>query len=108
MIIPEFSPNFNLYLKFCFSLFFQKFFLVPSSPGLQTLHNRSSPAQGVTELMAADFVFVRMDHPSKPTLDPLYAGPYKVLQKSSSFFTVLLGEKKENINAHIKVHSGPL
>merc|ERR1711867_330303 len=26
MRIPEFSPNFNLYLKFCFSFFFTKIF----------------------------------------------------------------------------------
>ena len=75
-------------------------------PTLQTTHNRAVSKRKLPLLMEVDLVFVKLEQPSKPVLDPLYAGPYGVLHKSASFFTVQIGNKEEKINIHSVVPSG--
>jgi hypothetical protein len=43
-------------------------------------------------LLHACMVFVRRDE-AKPPLTPAYAGPYKVLERSTSFFKLQIGDK---------------
>lgn len=45
-------------------------------------------------LLRADFVFVREDA-STPSLDPLYRGPYRVLERQSKFFRLQIGSKSD-------------
>jgi Integrase core domain len=79
---------------------------------LPTTHN--IPPQGLPEvlsddLLAAHFVFVRRDGPSRP-LDKPYEGPYEVVKKSKTVFQLRLGSRLVNLStARLKpVISGQL
>ena len=73
---------------------------VTGLPPLPTRHNRRSPSRGLSPLHSAEFVFVRDDRPSKPALAPLYSGPFKVVERADSHFTIQYGDKLENVNVH--------
>ena len=67
--------------------------------GLPAVHNRHAPAHGVDQL-TTDMVFVRNDHPARPTLEPLYSGPYVFTGRHTSHFDVRVGSRIERINVH--------
>jgi hypothetical protein len=67
---------------------------------LPTTHN--IPPQALPEvlpddLLAAQFVFVRRDGPSRP-LDKPYEGPYEVVKKSKNVFQLRLGNRLVNVS----------
>ena len=51
-------------------------------------------------MASASLVFVRNDHASKPTLAPLYSGPFEVLSRGESHYNIKLGDKVEAVNIH--------
>ena len=55
------------------------------------------PAEVPVPLSNAKFVFVREDA-SKPSLAPLYRGPYLVLERRSKFFHLLVGQKVDFVS----------
>ena len=57
----------------------------------------SPPAQVPAALKAAKFVFVREDA-SKPSLSPLYRGPYLVMERRSKFFRLQIGSKIDAVS----------
>ena len=69
-------------------------------PPLETVHNRRAPQRGVDRLKNAPMVFVRNDHLSKPTLAPLYTGPFEVVGRHESHYDVKVGDKVEPVNIH--------
>jgi hypothetical protein len=64
-----------------------------------TRHNNAEqlPLDLPEELLAAQFVFIRRDGPSRP-LDRPYDGPYEVVQRSRSVFKIRMGDKLVNIS----------
>ena len=69
-------------------------------PPLPTRHNRAAPSRGLSSLQDAEFVFIRDDRPNRPALAPLYSGPFRVLERTDSFFVVQYGDKSERVNLH--------
>ena len=69
-------------------------------PPLPTRHNRQSLDRGVAQLHDASFVYIRDDRPTKPALAPLYTGPFRVVDRADSHFTVEVGDKLERVNVH--------
>ena len=57
----------------------------------------SPPAEIPAALKAAKFVFVREDA-SKPSLSPLYRGPYLVMEWRSKFFHLQIGTKIDAVS----------
>ncbi|XP_064476442.1 uncharacterized protein LOC135390608 [Ornithodoros turicata] len=55
------------------------------------------PAYQHPELCQCTHVFVRCDSVRK-SLQPPYTGPHFVLHRSSSFFTVLINRRQDNVN----------
>ena len=69
-------------------------------PPLETVHNRQAPLRRVDHLTTASMVFIRNDHASKPTMAPLYSGPFEVVDRCESQYDVKIGDKVEAINIH--------
>ena len=69
-------------------------------PPLPTCHNRHAPSREISPLHLAEFVFVRGDRSSKPALAPLCSGPFRVVERAESHFTVQVGDRLDNINIH--------
>ena len=59
--------------------------------------HHSPPAEVPAALKAAKFVFVREDA-SKPSLGPLYRGPYLVMERRSKFFRLQIGTKIDAVS----------
>jgi hypothetical protein len=57
----------------------------------------SPPVEVPAALKTTKFVFVREDA-SKPTLSPLYRGPYLVLERRSKFFRLQIGDKVDSVS----------
>ena len=57
----------------------------------------SPPVEVPAALRTAKFVFVREDA-SKPSLSPLYRGPYLVIQRLSKFFRLQIGTKVDSVS----------
>ena len=55
------------------------------------------PAEVPASLTTARFVFVREDA-SKPSLAPLYRGPYLVLERRNKFFRLQIGNKVDSVS----------
>ena len=55
------------------------------------------PAEVPASLTTARFVFVREDA-SKPSLAPLYHGPYLVLERRNKFFRLQIGNKVDSVS----------
>jgi hypothetical protein len=68
-----------------------------------TRHNLSSTATSSSplppDLLHARLVFVRRDE-AKPPLAASYAGPYRVLERSTTFFWLQVGEKEDVVATH--------
>lgn len=68
---------------------------------LPTRHNTSEgvlpPADPPETLMAASRVFVRRDGARKP-LEPLWEGPFRVLQRSRHVFRIQRGSREDNVS----------
>ena len=62
-------------------------------------HHRPPPPPPAlpADLLAADMVLVRVDG-HKPPLAPLYAGPYKVIERSLYYFKLQVGEKVDTVS----------
>ena len=58
---------------------------------------QQSPAEVPAALATAKFVFVREDA-NKPSLAPLYHGPYLVLERRNKFFRLQIGNKVDSIS----------
>ena len=54
----------------------------------------------MAQLHDASFVYIRDDRPTKPALAPLYTGPFRVVDRADSHFTVEVGDKLERVNVH--------
>jgi len=57
----------------------------------------SPPVEVPAALRTTKFVFVREDA-SKPSLSPLYRGPYLVLERRSKFFRLQIGDKVDSVS----------
>ena len=57
----------------------------------------SPPVEVPAALRTAKFVFVREDA-SKPSLSPLYRGPYLVIKRRSKFFRLQVGDKVDSVS----------
>ena len=57
----------------------------------------SPPVEVPTALRTAKFVLVREDA-SKPSLSPLYRGPYLVIERRSKFFRLQIGAKIDSVS----------
>ena len=57
----------------------------------------SPPVEVPAALRTAKFVFVREDA-SKPSLSPLYRGPYLVIERRSKFFRLQIGTKVDSVS----------
>ena len=55
------------------------------------------PAEFPAALSNAKFVFV-IEDTSKPSLAPLYGGPYLVLERRSKFFHLQIGQKVDSVS----------
>ena len=55
------------------------------------------PVEVPVALRTAKFVFVREDA-SKPSLSPLYRGPYLVIERRSKFFRLQVGDKIDSVS----------
>lgn len=60
-------------------------------------HNAAPPSRIDDRLNSASHVFVRRDG-HVPPLEPLYAGPYEVLQRGPKVFRLRLGSKEDSIS----------
>jgi len=80
---------------------FQKILAGSSPPPPR--HNLGAPAPGSPAVQRAletvDFVFVRQDGP-RSSLDPCYAGPYRVVSRSRHHFKLLVGTSEDVISVH--------
>ncbi len=67
-------------------------------PPLPTRHN-SAPAPSTLpeELLLARFVLVRWDS-AQPPLSPIYDGPYRVLERSTHFFLLEIGDRTDKVS----------
>ncbi len=67
-------------------------------PPPPTRHN-SAPAPSTLpeELLLARFVLVRRDG-AGPLLSPFYDGPYQVLERSTHFFLLEMGERTDKVS----------
>jgi hypothetical protein len=67
-------------------------------PTPPTRHN-SAPAPSTLpeELLLARFVLVRQDG-AQPPLSPIYDGPYRVLERSTHFFLLEMGERTDKVS----------
>ena len=61
------------------------------------VHNRVTQPALLKELNKSDFVFVRRDG-HVPPLQPLYQGPYAVVERFNNHFTVRVGNKIDSIS----------
>ena len=61
----------------------------------------SPPAKIPAALKTAKFVFVREDA-SKPSLSPLYQGPYLVMERRSKFFHLQIDTKVDSVSFRLK------
>ena len=68
-------------------------------PTLKPVHNCNLPECGVDQL-STDMVYIRNDNPARPTLVPLYSGPYVVAGQHKSYFDVQVGDRVERVNIH--------
>jgi hypothetical protein len=69
-------------------------------PPLAPRHNSSpAPVTLPEELLLARFVLVRRDG-AQPPLAPLYDGPFRVLERSTHFFRLQLGDRVDNVSTH--------
>jgi hypothetical protein len=59
----------------------------------------AAPESLPEDLLLARFVLVRQDG-VRPPLAPLYTGPFKVLERSTHFFKLQLGEKQDTVSTH--------
>jgi hypothetical protein len=67
-------------------------------PPLPTRHNLApAPSTLPEELLLARFVLVRRDG-AQPSLSPVYDGPYQVLEPSTQFFLLQIGERTDKIS----------
>ena len=57
----------------------------------------SPPVEVPAALRTAKFVFVREDT-SKPSVSPLYRGPYLVIERWSKFFRLQIGDKIDSVS----------
>ena len=48
-------------------------------------------------LWKAEYVFVRRDG-ARPSLTPLYDGPYRVVRHSNTYFRLAIGDKEDSIS----------
>ncbi len=56
----------------------------------------STPSTLAEELLLARFVLVRRDG-AQPPLSPVYDGPYRVLERSTHFFLLQIGERRSQM-----------
>jgi len=64
------------------------------------VHGSSPPSGSVhlpPALWEAEYVFVRRDG-IRPSLTPLYDGPYRVVHRSDTFFRLAVGDKEDSIS----------
>jgi hypothetical protein len=67
----------------------------PPSP---TRHNAApAPSTLPEELLLARFVLVRWDG-AQPPLSPIYDGPYRVLERSTHFFLLEMGDRTDKVS----------
>jgi hypothetical protein len=59
----------------------------------------AAPESLPDDLLQARFVLVRQDG-VRPPLAPLYTGPFKVLERSTHFFKLQLGDKQDTVSTH--------
>jgi len=72
---------------------------VPAPPRHNTPAADLPPTSIPADLLAAEMVFVRNDGHVKP-LEPLYAGPYRVLKRSAHTFELQLGDRTDVVSVH--------
>ena len=76
---------------------FQK--VVTKGTHLATRPSNVKPAELPAALLSAEMVFVRRDEAKQP-LSPLYAGPYRVIDRRRHFFKVKIGTKTDSVSIH--------
>jgi transposase InsO family protein len=78
-----------------------------SAPPIPTRQLPPSAESGSSpRLMSAAYVYVRRGGVTPP-LAPPYMGPYAVVRKTDKFFTVMVGDREENISVdRLKPHAG--
>jgi cleavage and polyadenylation specificity factor subunit 1 len=80
--------------------------LLPSTTSSSVRTYAQVAAAPTPQLCKAEFVYVRRGG-AGPPLAPLYAGPYRVLDRAAKFFTVEMGGKSEVISVdRLKPHIG--
>ena len=65
-------------------------------PAPDAWHGNKRPYES-EKLWDAEYVFIRRDAAQGPLQKP-YTGPYRVLKKEAKYFTVLCGEREENVS----------
>ena len=61
-------------------------------------HNAApAPSALPEELLLARFVLVRKDG-AQPPLSPIYDGPYRVLERSTHFFLLEMGDRTDRVS----------
>jgi hypothetical protein len=67
-------------------------------PPRPTQHNAApAPSTLPEELLLARFVLVRRDG-AQPQLSPIYDGPYRVLERSTHFFLLEMGDRTDKVS----------
>jgi hypothetical protein len=67
-------------------------------PPPPTRHNSApAPSTLLEELLLARFILVRRDG-AQPPLSPIYDGPYRVLEWSTHFFLLEIGERTDKVS----------
>ena len=69
----------------------------PVKPAHNTASGSRAPSQLPAALLSATYVLVRRDG-HVPPLEPLYDGPYKVLQRSLHTFRLQIGNKQDTVS----------
>ena len=67
-------------------------------PPPSTRHNSApAPSTLLEELQLARFILVRRDG-AQPPLSPIYDGPYRVLERSTHFFLLEMGDRTDKVS----------
>jgi hypothetical protein len=69
----------------------------PPPPPLARHNASPAPSKLPEELLLARFVLVRRDD-VQPPLSPIYDGPYRVLERSTHFFLLEMGDRTDKVS----------
>ncbi len=95
---PQFSPS--TFTTPISPTLFSPLPFVPPTPTTHNLPKTPSPPPYIPpELQTSTHVLIRKDGKATP-LAPCYEGPYKVLQRHPSYFTLQLGHRTDTVSIH--------